>query len=506
MTTRRKVLKGIGALGVIGATPRSWSAGLAVGPCGTPRGSRFCLEEAPFPLGIASGDPTPEGVVLWTRLATTPLDPAARETLPRTVPVQWAIARDATMTDVVAQGTVVATAELGHSVHVDVRGLAPAAEYYYGFAAGGRRSRIGHTRTLPSAPTSLRFGCISCQDFVGLYGAYERLAQEAFDFVLHLGDTIYEFAWDGIAATDLHSFRAKHALFRADPRGRAAWAAHPFVVTWDDHEVRNDYCGTNPAYDTLREAAYQAYYEHMPIRLPEGIPERWREMRIYRALQCGDLLDLSVLDLRQYRDPNPGNAARALAPDRTTLGAAQKRWLVDRIRNGSGRWKCLGSPLFMSDCYSYLDGWDGYPEERRQLLDLARVHGSGRTIVLSGDLHASVVSRLVSGDKSPRFQKTDRVVGIEFCTPALSSKAKFPERPDPDAGFQISAEKPWLVYQDGGYRGYTVCEVQPDRWRTTYRVLKDGNSNCMTTLSSFDVTVADGTPVLETSGFVPFSC
>lgn len=280
----------------------------------------------PFTLGIASGEPYPDSIVLWTRLAPDPFNGGG---MPRqNVPVQWLIAADENMRQVVRSGTTMATPEFAHSVHVEVQGLRPARWYWYQFRVGNEVSAIGRTRTAP-APRArlnqLNFAFVTCQKWEdGFYSAYRRLAEEDLDVVFHLGDYIYEY---GINSTGgarnitlpeqfqqetktLEQFRLRYALYKTDPDLQKAHALFPFVVTWDDHEVDNDYTdaiseNNDPVAEFLarRAAAYQAYYEHLPLRRFSA--PRGADMRLYRRLTFGDLAEFSVLDTRQYRSDHP---------------------------------------------------------------------------------------------------------------------------------------------------------------------------------------------------------
>ena len=503
MVSRRQVIQGLGALGIAGSGPA-----LAAGACPPAKlSSRFCFEEPPFTLGVASGDPTHRSVILWTRLAPDPLHARGLGGLDADrIAVQWAVAQDPDMRRVVRQGEAQARAETGYAVHVDVDGLAPGRHYWYRFASQGRASRIGRTRTAPERARALRIACVSCQDFVARYGAYANLARERLDLVVHLGDSIYEWAVDGIPARTLPVFRNKHALFRGDPQARDAWAAHPFMVTWDDHEVANNYYGTDPQLDPLRAMGYQAFYEHMPLRLPEGPPERWHALRVYRGGTFGGLLELALLDLRQYRDAPPPDRAAAERPGRTVLGDAQRRWLLDRIAQSSAAWLCIGSPVFMGDYAANLDAWDGFAHERWDVLRAVAARRPGRVVVASGDFHRAIASRLVAGRAGPRFEADAPTVAVEFGTPALSSHVTGKERADPDVGFAAKPDAPWILYEDRGYRGYLLCDVTRASWRARYRVLQHGESECMTTLAAFEVTPGDGAPRIASSRFVPFRC
>ena len=495
MAQRRAVVQGLGGLMLGALLPRARAAEHCVaGP-----GPRFCFEAAPFPLGVASGDPSSRSVILWTRLAADPLAADGQGGLTGDLRVEWLVASDPGLRHVVASGRTVAGAAAGYAVHVTVPRLRPATHYWYRFASGGQVSRIGRTRTAPAAGVAaVRFAAVSCQDFVAEYGAYAALAHEALDCVVHLGDSIYERALDGVPATSLADYRRKHALFRGDPRAREAWAAHPFCVTWDDHEVHADYWGTDRTLDARRGAAYRAYYEHMPLRLPAGPPADWRDLRIFRHLRFGDLLELVLLDLRQYRDAPPRAAPQAAAAGRTLLGASQKQWLLERLLRSSARWQGIASSVLMTDHYGNADAWDGYAHERREVLQRVR---AGRTVVVAGDWHRATVSRLMSGGTGPGFAGARDFAALEFGVPALSSPGPGPERADPDRGFAPAPQAPWVLYEDTGYRGYLVCDVTPDSWRGTFRVLQDGRSRRLTTLASF--TLGAGGAVTS-SGFVPF--
>jgi alkaline phosphatase D len=243
----------------------------------------------PFTLGVASGDPTPNGIVLWTRLAPNPADPQSLGQAD--IPVRWRIAADDNMRSVAARGTPFSSARLAHSVHVEAEGLLPGRDYFYQFNVRGEESAIGHFRTAPGARemlSELRFAFATCQDWPsGYFAAYRDMLENDLDLVLHLGDYTYEY---GILTTrrrgtsvpvgfkeetvDLRTYRLRHTLYKLDPDLQAIHAKFPFAVIWDDHEVANDYSGLaleygspSPEFTTRRAAAYQAFYEHMPIRL-----------------------------------------------------------------------------------------------------------------------------------------------------------------------------------------------------------------------------------------------
>ena len=298
------------------------------GPFSEKAASRPKFSGYPFRLGVASGDPLPDGVVLWTRLAPKPLADDGHGGMPdRNVPVRWEVAADEGFRKVVRRGTEVARPELAHSVHVEVEGLAPARWYYYRFKAGDEISPVGRTRTAPAPGakvSELSFAFASCQQFEhGYFTAYRRMAEEDLDLVVHLGDYIYEYGPNEYVAPggnvrqhvgeeiqSLADYRQRHAQYKGAPNLRRAHAAFPWIVTWDDHDAENNYAdeiseNDDPPEVFLRRRAnaYQAYYEHMPLRR-SSVP-RGPDMRLYRRLTYGDLAEFNVLDTRQYRSDQP---------------------------------------------------------------------------------------------------------------------------------------------------------------------------------------------------------
>jgi phosphodiesterase/alkaline phosphatase D-like protein len=359
---RRQVLTvaaGAAALLVAERIPGAWAAPRATG------------DRDLFSLGVASGEPTPTGVVLWTRLAPRPLDPDGGMP-PRAVPVEWQVATGPSMTRVVASGRVLASPASAHSIHVQVDGLEPGRHYWYRFRAGGHLSRIGRTRTSPDPRRPLGrldLAVVSCQSWeAGWYPAYRHLADDDVDVVLHLGDYIYENAPRpgrprihlGGEATDLAGYRARHALYKTDPDLQAAHARHPFVVTFDDHEVANNYAAHHPAqggdpraFLRRRAAAYRAAWEHLPLRHPP----RGHSMPLYRRLRFGDLAEVNLLDTRQYRDDQPCNTDDGVVvtcPERTDkrrtiLGERQRRWLLRSLDRSPARWNVLAQQVVMAE-------------------------------------------------------------------------------------------------------------------------------------------------------------
>jgi alkaline phosphatase D len=510
--SRRRFAIGAGAL-----------AGLALAgsrPGGALARPRFAAD--PFSLGVASGDPTPDSVILWTRLALDPLGGGGMP--PRPVAVDWEVATDEGLRDVVRRGTALATPELAHAVHIDVRGLAPDRWYWYRFAAGDALSPVGRTRTTPAAGAAverLRFAFVSCQDWQnGYFTAYEGLAREDLDLVVHLGDYIYEYGprpggprrhTDGPEVGSLASYRNRHALYKTDPALQAAHAAFPFVVTWDDHEVENNYAGaideepdTDPAaFLARRAAAYQAYYEHLPLRL--SAPPQGPEVGIYWRLPYGDLAEFSLLDTRQYRTDQPcgdgiqARCAAALSEAQTMAGPAQERWLLDGLDRSAARWNVIAQQTILAQ-YDFragperafnMDQWDGYVAARNRLLGFLLARRPANPVVITGDIHSSWVHDLKADFDTP----ASATVGTEFVGTSISSD--FPQQAIAPVTAAL-ADNPHTKFFDGANRGYVRCDLSRRRWLTDFRAVPTVGGQVLvadgpvTTLASF--VVEDGVP------------
>ena len=450
----------------------------------------------PFTLGIASGDPAPDGVVLWTRLAPRPLEPGGGMTA-EPVEVAWQVAEDEGMTRVVRAGTATANAAWGHAVHAEVDGLRPDRWYWYRFKAGGEVSATGRTRTLPPADAAaerLRFAFVSCQKYeTGHYTAYEHLAREDLDLVVHLGDYIYE---KGVTAGaprqhnsaeifSLDDYRARYALYKSDPALQAAHAMAPWIVTWDDHEVANNYAGVFPenpdrttTADFLRRRAtgFQAYFEHMPLRrsaLPSG-----PDMLLYRRLGFGRLATFHVLDTRQYRTDQPqGDGLKPMSPvlldpAGTILGDRQRDWLCDGLGRSRAGWNVLAQQVMMArvdrargpEVLTSMDKWSGYEFERRRVLRDLRDRKIANPVVITGDIHQNWANELTADPDRP----DEPVVATEFVGTSITSGGDGADTP---AGTDtLYAENPGVKYFNSE-RGYVRCEVTPKSWRTEFKTV-----------------------------------
>jgi alkaline phosphatase D len=402
----------------------------------------------PFTLGVASGDPTPTGVVLWTRLAPEPLDPTGGLGDAR-VEVKWEVAEDERFAKVVARGTATAIPELAHSVHAEASGLKPGRWYFYRFLTAGGASPVGRTRTAPAATDDapLAFAVASCQHYeTGLYTAYEHMAAESLDLVLFLGDYIYEQGGiptrtrmhHGPECETLAHYRSRYAQYKADPALQRAHARLPWMLTWDDHEVSNNYAqdvgqfdkGPTPRTAARRAAGYQAWWEHQPVRVPRAA--NWHDLAIYQRAAWGRMADLHLLDCRSYRtDQACGDGNKAVPcgdwsdPARTMLGEAQERWLFDGLKGAKGRWQVLGNPVMLTapdvqpkaGTVVYMDAWSGYPAARDRLLRAIADHAPGRTAIVTGDIHANYVWDVRTGYDQPERP----VVAAEFVGTSISS-------------------------------------------------------------------------------------
>jgi alkaline phosphatase D len=482
--SRRAVLAG--GLTALGVPIARLHAGRVSGP--RPR-----FQTSPFALGVASGDPSADGVVLWTRLAPRPLEGGGMP--PDPVEVGWELAADEGFDRIVQTGRVTAAPELAHSVHAEVEGLEPDRRYWYRFHAGGVTSPVGRTRTLPRQGDDvdgLRFAFASCQHFEsGYFTAYRHMLDEDLDLVFHLGDYIYEGPGRdttprrhaGPEIVTLDHYRTRYAQYRTDADLAAAHAAFPWIVTWDDHEVDNNYAaGISERFDPAevflarRAAAYQAYYEHMPLRrtsMPRGA-----SLQLYRQFSSGRLASFMVLDTRQYRTDQPcddrsGPACPdVLRPDATLLGDDQERWLFDALSQSRARWHVMPQQVMMARVDRLagdgerisVDQWPGYELGRRRVLDFLGTRKPANPVVLTGDIHSNWVNDL----KSHPADASSPTVGTELVCTSISSGGNGSDMPASMA--PVLAENPAVRFFNN-QRGYVSCEVTRDRLRADFRVL-----------------------------------
>ncbi len=518
------MVAGIGA-GIVLAMPADTVPGISVA-------DNAGLRRDPFTLGIASGEPSPDGMVLWTRLALDPLAEDGHGGMPsRSVAVEWEVAEDAGMRHVAARGVEHAHPSNAHSVHAELRGLRPGREYFYRFRCGAYLSRTGRTRTSPAeqeTPAALAMAFASCAKYEsGYFTAYARLAQDEPDLILHLGDYMYERrsgsrrtdstdarAMAGSETVTLADYRQRHAQYKADADLQAAHAVAPWLVVWDDHEVDNNWAGTVPSgrratemndtdarFRQRRAAAFQAYYENMPLRAstaPAG-----PDMKIFRSIQWGQLANFHMLDTRQYRDQQlsgdgwRSNVTGRLEEHRTITGAGQERWLLDRFRSSTQRWDIVGQQVFFAERDRHpaadvdlvsMDGWDGYAASRRRITQGLVDAQVRNAVVLTGDVHRHWASEIKVDYKDP----ASPVVGSELvCTSITSAGDGSGSTWDP-----IMAWNPHLKFYNN-QRGYVATRITPDAMQADFRVLdyvtKPGSP--VQTRASFRI--EDGVPGLQ---------
>lgn len=446
-----------------------------------------------FALGIASGHPRPDRLVLWTRLSGADL--------PAKVDVNWELAHDEAFTRVAARGTEVADATWCHSVHAEPQGLEAGRGYWYRFTALGQRSPVGRTRTAPAADAvaSLRFAIASCQRWDhNHYAAWRHVAAQDLDLVLFLGDYIYEYAsppnalrpHDGPTTLTLDDYRARYAQYKSDPALQAAHASAPWITVWDDHEIENDYAagmpqgGPEPLFASRRAAATQAYWEHMPF--PKAWRPRGSELRLYERYDWGRLARIHTLDDRQYRDvqacPKRGRSGSntvlrkecdaLVDPRRSLLGAQQERWLADGW-DPQRPWNLVAQQTLMAR-FSWTDpaqggtywtdGWDGYAASRRRLLQGVAERKLPGAVVLGGDVHAHYVADLkvdYDDGKAP-------VVASEFCGTSISSNGMAQSRVD-----AALPHNPHLHYARSDQRGYVSFTLDAKQLQAQLQVVLD---------------------------------
>ncbi|WP_421737678.1 alkaline phosphatase D family protein [Caulobacter sp.] len=496
MTIARRALLQAGGLVLV--------TGLSAGPVWSQG-----LGADPFTLGVASGDPAPDGFVIWTRLANRPLEFGGGMPM-RAIPVRWEVSADEGFTRIVASGETLARPELGHSVHVEIGGLKSATRYWYRFFAAAETSRVGTARSAPEAGAQadrLRIGVAGCQHYeAGLYTAYRHLSEESdLDAIFHYGDYIYEgaagkgcpVAWGsadkgrvcfrkhvGEELYSLDDYRRRYAQYKTDPDLQAAHAAAAFIVSFDDHEVDNNWAGDDDQDATPREvfrlrraAALQAWYENMPVRraqFPAG-----GHVRMHRRIDYGDLLRLHVLDTRQYRS---GQICGAKAPDGclplndpsrpSILGEGQSVWLEEGL-GGEARWNLLAQQVMvMPLAYpakgmtggANTDSWSGYPASRERLVAAIQSRGLTNVVIATGDVHQHHAGVLPA-----RAGALDSAaVATEFVASSISSGSD---------GFimaedwkDVPANNPHCQLFDAR-RGYQIFNVGRDIWRTEVKVV-----------------------------------
>jgi alkaline phosphatase D len=465
------------------------------------------IGESPFLHGVASGDPLADRVLLWTRVT-----PGEGE--PEPIAVEWTIALDEDLDQVVSSGSTTTDANVDYTLKVDALGLAAGTTYYYQFEALGRKSQVGRTKTLPQGSVErLSVAVVSCANYpAGYFHAYRLLAErDELDLVLHLGDYLYEYGnadyGDGTPIgrvpdpvhenVTLDDYRRRHAQYKQDADLQALHLAHPFVAVWDDHEVANDAWRdgaqnhqpeTEGDYAARKAAAFQAYFEWMPVRLPDpGEPTR-----VFRSVRIGDLADLILLDTRHFaRDLQPADACDMgdLAnPERNLLGTEQEAWLLAELNRSQAdavTWRLLGqqvmmaqllNPLIGPTCVANADQWDGYAANRARLLSAFSAAALTNVVVLTGDIHSSWASDITANPFDPAAYDAATGAGsvaVEFVTPAVSSPGVV-DGAQAEALEQLIAQThPHIKYAQLSRQGYLLLELSHERVQATWYHVAD---------------------------------
>lgn len=483
------------------------SAGLLVASRFVRPAPAYGATSTTFQHGVASGDPTADSVLIWTRV-TPSVEAVPGSGIGRPLDVEWQVAKDPAFRRVVKRGTFEATAARDHTAKIDVRGLDTDTVYHYRFKAAGDLSAAGRTRTAPSGDNdALRFGLASCSNYEGGYfSAYRYLADRSdLDFVLHMGDYIYEYGPGGYGPgasigrihepdheiVSLADYRIRHAHYKTDPDLQACHAAHPFISAWDDHEVTNDtwregaenHQDDEGNFHTRRSRAYQAYFEWMPIRLPTP---RKDPTRIYREMKFGSIADLHMLDTRQYRDQQPSDQTDSSRddPERTITGAAQMQWLKAGLARKDARWRLIGNQLMITPWRVaptiplIIDSWDGYTADRTELLTHIRDAEIDNVVFLTGDIHTSWAAEVPTDAMTYPVTPS---VAVEMVGPSVTSDnldeiAGTPPRTSSiplEVGTR--AENPYVQYVELDSHGYCVVDADEQRLHVDWFYVNDKN-------------------------------
>ena len=461
---------------------------------------------SPFTLGVASGEPLPDGFVIWTRLAPEPLDPHGGM-IRRQIPVKWEVAADEQFKRIVQSGESMAMPELAHSVHVEVAGLEPNRPYWYRFMVAGEQSPVGRSRTLPAfgAPLDrVRFAVAGCQYYeLGYFTAWRHIAAEPIDFVFHYGDYIYEAAGSKFVYGDnygknppplrshvghelysIDDYRARYSQYKTDPDLQQAHAACPWFVSFDDHEVDNNWAANvdeneipPEIFATRKAMALQAFYENMPLRrssLPVG-----GHIQMFRSAQYGDLLNAFFLDTRQYRsnqayfDLASPQGPEVFAANRSMLGDRQEAWLFDGLSKSSARWNLIAQQVLLmnllrqipdqKECMAGMDTWSGYMHSRRRLLDHIDRHRPGNVVTVSGDAHLHFAGDLIQDNGD------GRVISAEFSATSITSGADGAGDENPRVKSAMVGNRELKAITDK--RGYLLCDVDRKLWHADLKII-----------------------------------
>ncbi|WCN83380.1 alkaline phosphatase D family protein [Micromonospora sp. LH3U1] len=492
---------------------------VAAGAAVTPRQGARAAVPYPFKLGVASGDPAPDSVVLWTRLAPSPLNADGQGGMANAdVTVEWQVSTTDRFTSLAASGSVVARYADAHSVHAIAGGLAADSDYYYRFRAQGQISPVGRTRTAPAPGTfgrDLVMAFASCAHYeAGYYTAYRRMAEENPGLILHLGDYIYEGGVNtsavrqhvGAEIVSLADYRRRYALYKSDPDLQAAHAAAPWLVVPDDHEVENNYANMvrNDSSPTLtaaqwtarRTAAFRAYYENMPLRPTSAA--NGNSIPLFRRVRWGQLATFHMLDTRQFRDDQACGDGWKVCADadlasRSLTGATQEAWLLDGLAQRYGTWDILGQQVFFARQFdaagaASMDAWDGYRASRSRIQTGWQQRGVRNPLVLTGDVHKAWANDLKADYANP----SSATIGTELVCTSISSTGNG----SGSTTIPNAATNPHLKFHSDR-RGYVRTTISRSQVRADFRAVNTVTEHgaAASTVRSF--VILDGQPGLQ---------
>lgn len=473
--SRRELMRRASVLGAATVTPGALTA-CSSSDGGDGGGSSGAAQKLPMTLfahGVASGDPTPDAVIIWTRVSPELLDSAPAGV----IEVSYEVATDPALQNVIADGSFSTDESRDFTVKVDVTGLDAGTTYYYRFYALENGSMVGRTRTAPSGSVErLRFGVCSCASYAhGYYHAYRHMGeQQDLDVILHLGDYIYEYGTGQYGEVreyepsheilTLEDYRTRYKQHRRDPDLQLVHQQHPFICVWDDHETTDNSWKDGAAnhqsdegdWEERKAAGYQAFIEWLPIREQE-------DLKVWRAFSYGDLVDLIMLDTRIWgrEEQFPPGDERTLTDERTILGADQEAWLKEQLEASTAQWRVIGQQVMLMDQPSFLesisggDAWDGYPKSRERFLDVLEANDIDDVVIVTGDIHMSFAGD-IPRDPNDGY---DAATGsgslcVEFVCPGITS---------PGSPFEFSLAENHIKYNDAISRGYFVLDITTEK-------------------------------------------
>ncbi len=474
--------------------------------------------KAPFFHGVASGDPLPNAVIIWTRV--TP------ETQLPSVKVNWEISTDESFQQLAREGQVITGPEKDYTVKVDAKNLEPGTQYFYRFMALDGQSDVGQTKTTPEDLQEINFAVVSCSNYeFGYFNGFGAISEENdLDAVLHLGDYIYEYAPGdyGDSTTnrihipakeiiELQDYRDRYAQYRLDPDLQAAHSKHPFILVWDDHEITNNsykdgaqnHQEDEGPYNVRKDIAVQVYYEWMPVR---------ESGQLYRSFSFGDQVDLFMLDERlagRTKQADSITDPTLYDETRTMLGQKQLNWFQDKLKSSTANWKVIGNQVIFSklnwgrsEMDLNLDSWDGYPVEQEKIANLIQENGISDVVFVTGDTHSSWAFEVTHDPDNYNPQTSEGAYALEFGTTSINS-GNFNERFTDEEVLAHEAKivntpvNPHLKYSNMRDHGYLLIKLSDDQVEATWKYMKTLKERDRTFKEEVRIEASRGTAKLD---------